>query len=728
MFLAFDATQRVEKGIGNPKNGRRSERITRRGIAPRACDSCRRRKVRCDGVKPCESCRWYRKPELCSYSERQRPQNFPEKPPTAQPDYRSALERLFPGSTPEDLVELPREKLLELVTATESPQASPAVSSSMDTCSVLAMERHGLESLHSMPGEQADEGAFDSAGHVSDDVNALSLSSRQPTSYLGVSSIQAALKTITWLRPDFTLCFSQGVSQPTTPPEYIAPPTETQMLNAYFIHFQPFAPILDEDAFRATCLLGHRSDGRWLALYNIVLALGGITVAGNSTHRTYFERAMSHLNLVWLGNPSIEVVQALGLIGGWYCHYSSQPNLAYFLMGAAVRTAVSLGLQREPCDSHLPPSPMRSKRSQEVNRRIWWSLCCLETWGHETLGRPNMDFFAPSITVNLPRLLEKENYLDILPLIENVQFVKIAAKVQESLAALPTLTHTEMFALDAQLLQWWNNLPPVLKDYEPCPESIYAVRTVMQWRFHNQRMLLYRPTLLSYAMRNVPLMAIRVEERTAIQNCREIAATTIRDISMTTNLSQILGWNAVWLLFQATMVPLIILSAGSSTTTGSQGDDASSFSPSSSSSSSLDLDACRAQIETAILTLDRLKPYAHTAERSREVVSSLLKANLAHTHTGTDAAGPFDASTGGGGLDLHQTAPQGTSMLQQIPFQGLRAQDQDPGVDGSLNPGATSFDNLPLQYMWEYLSWGVDDLWPGGSGFSLNEAVSFPSI
>jgi hypothetical protein len=118
---------------------------------------------------------------------------------------------------------------------------------------------------------------------------------------------------------------------------------------------------------------------------------------------------MNLLNLAALGAPTIETVQTLGLIGGWYCHYISQPNLGYSLIGAAVRMAVSLGLQREPYDSHLTLDPTRTVY-REYKRRIWWSLCCLETWGHETLGRASMDFFAPTITVAKPRLLDEVRF------------------------------------------------------------------------------------------------------------------------------------------------------------------------------------------------------------------------------------------------------------------------------------------------------------------------------
>lgn len=300
-------------------------------------------------------------------------------------------------------------------------QDASTISASIDThASALSIERPGLESLHSIPGEQLDVNQPVSAGesieHI-DDVNALSLTSRHPTSYLGVSSIQAALKVIAWLHPEINSGASRPISkdrgnQPINPlapsPQSSLPPTEMQLVDAYFVNFHAFAPLLDEETFRTTHFAGYRKDDRWLALLNIVLALGSITSGGADSHeyRVYFERSMSHLNLRSLGTPNLEVVQTLGLMGGWYCHYSNQPNLAYSLMGASLRMAVTLGLQREPSDNHLALNPTKSG-GQEFKRRIWWSLCCLETWGHETLGRPGLDFFGASITVNLPSRLDK---------------------------------------------------------------------------------------------------------------------------------------------------------------------------------------------------------------------------------------------------------------------------------------------------------------------------------
>ncbi|KUL86540.1 hypothetical protein ZTR_04279 [Talaromyces verruculosus] len=604
------------------------------------------------------------------------------------PDYRAALERLFPETAPENLVDLPRERLLAMISkpADGSPynqhsqhqdSLTIATSASVEThVSALSMERPGLESLHAIPGEQEqlDENQCASASeeseeHISDDVNALSLPARNLTSYLGVSSIQAALKVIAWLHPELNSHLSSPKEQ--RQHHHVAsvsaglPPTELQLLDAYFDNFQPFSPLLDEETCRSTFLSGRRKDDRWLALLNIILALGSITAAGvdSHNHRTYFDRSMSYLNLKTLGNPSLEVVQTLGLMGGWYCHYISQPNLGYALMGASLRMAVTLGLQREPpFDSHSMGGNTARSGYQEFKRR--------------------------------------ENYIKALPLIENVQFIKIASKIQESLAALPTLTHTELLSLDTQLLQWWNNLPPVLKDYSPCPDGLYAARTVMRWRFYNQRMLLYRPRLLNYAMRRIPLIAIKDEERIAVQRCREIAEVAIEDISATTtvvNVNQMIAWNAVWLVFQASMVPLIYLSAVAATavTTENDGDG--------------QVEKCTALVQMVIATLDRMKPYGHTAERSLRMVSSILETIL-HTpdNTGLTTTDPA-MNHEDDNMDTQHYPP---ILTEYQPITRERLLDWTTTTAATTGAINTSFENYSSQHMWEYLSWGENnDFW-----------------
>ncbi|KAL2814004.1 hypothetical protein BJX63DRAFT_442664 [Aspergillus granulosus] len=720
MFIAFDSTDAPkdrEPKPRNPKDVTRGGRRGRRGAVPRACTSCRRRKIKCNGEKPCEACRWYKRPDECAYPDLERDRNTRASP---SPDYRSALARLFPRTAPEQLVDLPREKLLELITgsvASADMQDSPVATASAGTAGgvpVLPTNRPTLESLHSIPTDDELGGIpgvapASSSGHISDDVNALSLLARSPTSYLGISSVQAALKAIGWNHPEYNFSIS-----PQQPPEVPLSPlsatlatlqfTEKQLVDAYFANFHTFAPLLDEDAFRKTHQAGSRQDTRWLALRDIVLALGSIIAAvdvNDRTHYAYFESAMSHLNLGSLGIPSIELVQTLGLMGGWYCHYTSQPNLAYSLMGTSLRMALTLGLHRELCDGRSVYGPSRASH-EDFRRRVWWSLCCLETWGQETLGRPGMNYFTASITVNPPRLVDKDNYLEIVPLVENIEFIKVASKIQESLATPPALTHTEMYDLDAQLQQWRNNLPPILKDSESHPESIYSVRTVMRWRFYTQRMLLYRPTLLNQTMRRIPFIAIRADERTAIERCCESAETVIFEIAQTTYMNRMIGWNAVWFIFQATMVPLICLSG-----IGISIDDNNSVTLSES---------YKRQVEAAILALGRMRSYSPTAGRTSEVISSLFSAIQQDQFTDTHLL-PDTQSEDLTGMNnfVSDKRPVANDNGGEQGLRGGRPADEVAGF----------FDNLPPEYMWEYLSWGPNDLWPDLSTLTQDEAMPF---
>ncbi|KAJ5658911.1 hypothetical protein N7507_005362 [Penicillium longicatenatum] len=723
MFHTFESFENptVATPVKTRPATERRESVSRRVTTLRACTSCRHRKIKCDGEKPCEACRWYKKADQCHYSDPRPSRRHVEKLSTTLDEYRGILGRLFPNVAPESLVNLSREKLLELTSASPSTlpaqlnthhAASPSTSGSIEAhVSPLSNEDDNLESLQSMPEELDDRRHSHSnflIEGVSDDVNALSLSSRQPSSYLGVSSIQAVLKVILWLDPGCASFFARTPAvhprdevdieydaqnswppqPPVTPPPPSIPPSEMQMLDAYFCYFQAFAPMIDEKSFRESYMTGHRKDDHWLSLLNIVLALGSIaaTSPDDMTHQTYFLRCKSHLSLSSLGSSHIETIQALGLIGGWYCHYISQPNLAYSVLGAALRMAATLGLHKEFSESRQTPGPAKLA-SMDLKRRVWWSLFVMDTWAGMTLGRPSMGRFGPYITVKPPNCRDKENFLDILPLVENIRFAKIATQVQESLAAAPLVKHQEMAHADSQLLDWWENLPPILKDHEPCTESISTVRTVMRWRFYNQRMLIYRPTLLSYAMRRVPYIALRVEERTAIVKCREVAELSIQNIAATAQFNQLCGWNAVWWTFQASLVPLVGLFLNDPTT-----DD-----PRAS------IESCQAQVETAMTTLARMSAYGHTAKRSLDAVSRIYEASKRGDDLATSTAGVIPTTMYSAGRDLSSlfSPPEPARLGMSLSESGISDTLSTPFIDDSG------------QYLWEYLSWSDNNLWPG---------------
>lgn len=282
---------------------------------------------------------------------------------------------------------------------------------------------------------------------------------------------------------------------------------------------------------------------------------------------------------------------------------------------------------------------------------------------------------------------------------ENIRFAKIATQVQESLAAAPLVKHQEMSHADAQLLDWWENLPPVLKDHEPCSESISTVRTVMRWRYLNQRMLLYRPTLLSYAMRRVPYIALRVEERTSISKCREIAEHSIQNIAATAQLNQLCSWNAVWWTFQASLVPLLGLFLNDPTA-----DD-----PRAS------IESCQAQVEAAMTTLTRMQLFGHTAKRSLDALSRMYEASKRgqDLSTSTTTAEPPNTLYPAGRDMPMYTSPESDRLAMSL------------GENGLADPISTPFLDDSGQYLWEYLSWSDSNLWPGFTDLEArSEAVA----
>jgi hypothetical protein len=158
--------------------------------------------------------------------------------------------------------------------------------------------------------------------------------------------------------------------------------------------------MLDEPSFRADYLNGRRHDTPWLALLNMVFAMGSIVAnkSDDHNHLNSYNRAKEHLPIDTFGSGHLETLQALTLMGGYYLHYINRPNMANAISGAALRMACAMGLHREG----MPDQSGANLLVSEQRRRTWWSLFCLDTWASTTLGRPSMGRWGPAITIQPP--------------------------------------------------------------------------------------------------------------------------------------------------------------------------------------------------------------------------------------------------------------------------------------------------------------------------------------
>jgi hypothetical protein len=351
--------------------------------------------------------------------------------------YKSILTKLYGVKNLESLTNLPREELLELAlsSATSNTTTSPsaATTSATDTQALSDVQAgsEGPESLEALEQAPPEDPYWDEARKhqlrvqgISDDVNGLSMSVDRLSSYVGISSITAALKVIVRCAPQAKSLISHNRQETALPSRAGSPKPELadvrpdalpslaqgqELIEIYFDRVHPFFPMIDETKFWSTYLYGNRKDSAWLALLNMVFTLGSLASSGadNEAHYVYFNRSRRHLSLESFGSGNLEVLQALAIMGGYYMHYLNRPNEAHSLMGATLRMATALGLHREYSErsdaSRQFVAPGKEDSiSPEMRRRIWWSLFCLDSWASTTTGRPSLGRMGPSITVLRP--------------------------------------------------------------------------------------------------------------------------------------------------------------------------------------------------------------------------------------------------------------------------------------------------------------------------------------
>ncbi|KAK0714955.1 fungal-specific transcription factor domain-containing protein [Lasiosphaeris hirsuta] len=715
MFHTFQGVTPRKASTDSQDSARSSGSGTAKRITtPHACAECKRRKIRCDGQQPCGQCLSSRAPKRCFY-DKHRQRVIPSRKTLealsqSLEECRSILKRLYPNQEIQSLLPLSRQELLSLldrpanidtsVGGLPSPPLNTSPMSGMDS-PMMPKQENLLEQIPCRDTEWDEERRErDAIPAEADDINALSLSVDRQTSYLGASSIKAALMVMLKVQPGLRNSLATPLNsveishnypvirqKPVASKDLQRIPWSWKgqtLIDAYFKRVHVFVPMLDESTFRADYLEGQRLDAPWLALLNTVFAMGSIAAmkSDDYNHINYYNRAMEHLPMDAFGSSHIETVQALALIGGYYLHYINRPNMANAVLGAAIRMASALGLHRESLAQGGSEMSVA-----ETRRRTWWSLFCLDTWATTTMGRPSFGRWGPAINIRPPEFgvatgRDSSQHAGILPLIENIKFCKIATQIQDMLAISPLLRTEDRLGLDAQLINWYTSLPWLLRTTDPCAEPLYMARCIMKWRYQNLRMLLHRPVLLSLASSGLnPHTQACDADLAAIETCRELAAQTIEDVAREWTRNQMSGWNAVWFLYQAAMVPLVSVfwQWGSPR-----------------------VPDWLKQIEAVLDLLEVMEEWSLAARRSREVVWRMYEASRAvqAQQAAHRSASPSMHMTGDGMLisdaGLHM------SPIGLEPVEGL-------GMMGMLDQGGL---------------WDLDGMYWGGQGDAAAAATA----
>ncbi|KAK2739894.1 hypothetical protein FQN55_009067 [Onygenales sp. PD_40] len=311
-------------------------------------------------------------------------------------------------------------------------------------------------------------------------------------------------------------------------------------MDAYFgsIHF--IHPFIDKEDFvsRANDLWFGRSappDPSFIALYLSLLSVGALVRTWDEEQldgltrfewsRRLFNEAQAYLVELRF-STDLETVQCLYLMAK-VCQNELNLHLSYMYLGLAVRTCLSAGFNRES-------SNPKNKDSVWLSR-AWWGLFSQEIEMSFSLGRPDTLGMDEYHNRRIPEPDDSE--YAIIPCM--VTFAHIIRKVSIGIYhSNSPVEDTISLALEIEeeLDLWLRNLPDNIRPSPLRPPHMGALkepkwcrrqRLVLEIRYHNVKMLLFRP-YLSYYIQNQKLAPDIV--KTVVDKCLSSARRTIEII------------------------------------------------------------------------------------------------------------------------------------------------------------------------------------------------------
>ncbi|KAF9885914.1 hypothetical protein FE257_012204 [Aspergillus nanangensis] len=205
------------------------------------------------------------------------------------------------------------------------------------------------------------------------------------------------------------------------PPRHIA----ENLFKLYIETVNPSFPIIGTTTFRhqfASYSLNPEQwpGNKWLAILNLTFAIGAAYSknlgldCGQETHETYFTRAKRlSMEQELLHHPDLQQIQVEGL-ASFYMLATGQMNRSWKLCGNAVLGAISLGLHVGNLGNHTTDD------SKEIRYRVWWALYTLEHRLSVITGRPSC-ISDSACSTPLPIPFEEQDFKrdDVIPLLRS---------------------------------------------------------------------------------------------------------------------------------------------------------------------------------------------------------------------------------------------------------------------------------------------------------------------
>ncbi|TFY83848.1 hypothetical protein EWM64_g177 [Hericium alpestre] len=537
-----------------PDAGQRPLQLQRRRVW-RACESCRRKKIKCDGTEPTCSqcaasgsqCTWLQTKDRAALSR-----HYVQELEARLLHMESLFSQIAPvlgqlGQIPSDAPNI------------QVPQGAASLANAASVASVIQslvdkdkVHQTSTTDSHSTPDSSTSVKVEDD---VSDSLGQLTLDEHGHMRWIGGSSTMSLIQSFRAATADPHIRVSPLSDDPSAPgpsanklyfpasvffgkvralpgPEEVEYPERDladKLVDAYFSKLHFLIPIIDKPTFMRhyKYVMEHthdenlaRTETAFIALVFAVFAcaaqlvddprLKGERQDDGGMGMVYYERA---LILNYISHASIQVahVQCLILMSSFLCSVNCLPQ-AWLLIGQALRTAQDLGLHRSPRRLLIPSI------EKETRRKIWWGVYTLDRMLALALGRP-LGCEDVDCDVELPVDLDDESLPDYFagaPLKTEspslmtgfsalISLYGIAGRVLRQVYSVENCRDNldperrlqlqrDVEALDVELTKWLDDLPIVFKS-TPVNEAQVSMGAVLCSHYYSVLTALHRNLL-----------------------------------------------------------------------------------------------------------------------------------------------------------------------------------------------------------------------------------------
>ncbi|PBL02271.1 hypothetical protein ARMGADRAFT_1005684 [Armillaria gallica] len=513
----------------------------------RACESCRRKKIKCDGCEPtCSQCST--SGSQCTW---------------LQTKDRAALSRHYVQELEARLLHM--ESLFKQVApvleqiGTSTNGAAPSPSDTTTSAPVLDPSKTAaaaaiLRSIAPVQRQPEPTSPVKIEDDVSESFGQLALDEYGHMRWMGGSSSMSLIQSFRALTTSPLHRISPAEEDPQAPgpsinklyfpasvffgkvhalpgPEEVEYPERDladKLVNAYFARLHFLMPVIDKPSFllQYTNVMNNihdrnlaRSQTAFISLIFAVFACAACLVQDprlSTSERpddggmgmVYYERA---LILQYISHASIQAahVQCFILLSSFLCSVNCLPQ-AWILIGQALRTGQDLGLHRSPRRLILTPI------EKETRRKIWWGVYVLDRMLALALGRPlgisdsdcDVEYPCEVDDDYLPEYYKGTTFNQPFLMTGTVALTKLYEITGRVLRQVYSLDNCRenleperkadleniVESLHAELTQWCDDLPTMLKRDPKTPEQS-AMAAVLCSHYYSVLTTLHRNLL-----------------------------------------------------------------------------------------------------------------------------------------------------------------------------------------------------------------------------------------